>query len=312
MLMMAFLSSQSDLHEIFFITTSSNHISSPNVLCIDPLSSHKAQNIDSFICDIKPDILFHFASLNRSSDTAGILNNELFASNVGFTEDLFNACLNFSPKTIFVSSGSIHQFSDPKIVGSYSLPLRHNETIPSLPRNYYGFTKSINEIQSNFYRSLGLSVYHMIFFNHESPYHSTSFLIPKIFNLAADLHFKSTTKDIPRIIMFDPNFSINVSLAKDVVSLVFQIVNKDPPDTYYIGSSTAFNVNDIIKALNHHLSVDLLDYISISSDNSSQFRIPSCVYLAASNQTRFTPFYNVEDFTDLLFNQFLSQSTLNQ
>ena len=155
----------SSIGEQAFFTTRDEQLSNKtNYFYLDP----RDFNLEEKIIDIlnKNDInrIFHLASQNTSSERTNDNIEDLYNSNILFTESILNAALLAKNEIKVLVAGTCHQFS-PKKEGS----IKHISTsTKESPRNLYGLTKSVNRLQVSHYRKLGLFACFTILFNHET------------------------------------------------------------------------------------------------------------------------------------------------
>jgi GDP-D-mannose dehydratase len=185
----------------------------------------------------------------------------MYYSNVLFTEAILRQSLESNKDVRVLVAGSIHQ---------HSLPTVEDKVIfvdtKQSPRNIYGFSKSVNQLQVKYYRDLGLHASFAILFNHESSLRSSKYLLPKLCSLAAKLKL-STQKNsgvFPKAIeLKNVHVRVDWSDAELIVKSFASIIQKDKPLDYVLGSGHVTSVLEVIRYIEKNIAPGFVRLIDL-------------------------------------------------
>ena len=258
--------------KVFFTTRDKELSKSSNFYHLDP----KDLNLEIMIIDIinKENInrIYHLASQNTSSEKQNDNIEDLYNSNILFTESILNAALLARNQVKVLVAGTCHQFTPKKKKSINYISKQSKES----PRNLYGLTKSVNRLQTLNYRRQGLFASFVILFNHESYLRTTDFLLPKLCKLAALIILYESNPQNPKpelINIRNFNVSVDWSDAEIFVKAFTKILDQDKSDDYVLGSGTATKLGDIVNYIQKNECPNILNYISYEINQTKKQEI---------------------------------------
>ncbi|QNI78253.1 GDP-D-mannose dehydratase [Synechococcus sp. RS9909] len=230
---------------------------------INPLAENFRSDLESLFQSHSYDLILHLASANHSSEQPSDAISVLYHSNILYTEYILEFAFKYSPNSKVFIAGSLHQFTNNTEEVIYI-----TTTSKDSPRNPYGLTKCFNRVQAHHYRHLGLDVFFGILFNHESIFHSSSFLLPKLCKHAASINFYNENPESvqcpPNLTIRDIHACVDWSDAQDICSDILSVLLEEMPGEYIFASSYLHSVSNIVNLLTERYCFNFSDYIMLA------------------------------------------------
>ena len=204
------------------------------------------EDLEHILSIIKPDIVFHLASLTNSMDCVKNKIQTLEINGLLISKIIEN--LNYNCKIINTSSCEIYKGN-----GTYLIKeddLNYNPTHP------YAFAKLLSHQMVKYYReNENRWTSNAILFTTESPFRKDTFLIKKCTN-----HIKEWKSGIENILKLgDINSYRNINHAYDVANALFLISEQEHGADYLVCSDNYLYVKDIIINLYKEGGLDLIE-----------------------------------------------------
>ncbi len=233
---------------------------------LNPRDIDAREKLNNIFDTYSPTHVYHLASNNNSSESYSSDPKNIYRDNIEFTEYLLEGLLVKNPECKVVIAGSVHQFEN-----SRNQIKKINLNTNYEPRNVYGLSKCVNQLQAKHYRQLGLNVNFVILFNHESSLRDSSYLLPKICIHIASI-LKNNTKAIKSIIkpltLRDPYVAVDWSSAADVAKALVAIANRQESRDYILGSGRLTKISDIIKYLANKYNLSPCDIVDAFNNDA--------------------------------------------
>ena len=206
---------------------------------------------------IGPDEVYHLAAKHYSSQSKGAadkLDRRLFNENVSSTLNLLVVLEEYSPKTRCVLIGSCLMFD-----ASKQSP--QNERTPFKSGSMYGLAKIIENRIGRHFRGQGMHVSMAIFYNHESPRRSESFVTKKI---VKNMVLVKKGK-IEKFELGNLEAVKDWGYAKDYVKGLWKICRQKTPRDYILATGQGHTVRDFIEETSKALGInDWCKHITIN------------------------------------------------
>jgi len=205
-------------------------------------------DVASVIKKIMPDEVYHLAATHYSSQSKGAadkLDRRLFNENVSSTLNLLTVLEEYSHKTRCVLVGSCLMFD-----ASKKSP--QDERTPFKSGSMYGLAKIIENRIGRHFRGQGMHVSMAIFYNHESPRRSDSFVTKKIVK-----NMVLVKKDkIKEFELGNLDTVKDWGYAKDYVKGLWQICRRKTPGDYILATGQGHTVKDFVEETARALDID--------------------------------------------------------
>lgn len=206
------------------------------------------ENLEDILKHVKPDIIFHLASLTNSEDCIKnkIQTLEINGILICKIVDIIKK-LNYNTKIINASSCEIYKGN-----GTYEIKeddLNYNPTHP------YAFAKLLAHQMIKYYRNLeNIWASNAVLFTTESPFRKDTFLIKKCVN-----HIKEWKSGSKKILKLGNISSFrNINHAYDVAKGLILISEQDNSQDYLVCSDIYLSVKDIIINLYKEADISLI------------------------------------------------------
>jgi len=241
------------------VTRSEPHPSLKDRVCVvrpkfDDISYTWLQNLMQVV---KPNLIFHMASANFSSQENSEYNDDVMRSiNLLYPQKILEFTLRQCKDSCkLIVPGSVHQFT----------PSRHKdlliteETLPS-PRNKYADYKiQVEAFLGEAILNHGLNACMPVLFNHESKLRSSSFLIPRICKALASFIGEPRNSDTSRMPLY-LNFRFDLSHANDIAEGMIQLSQPNiSSGRYILGSGNVVSFERIRAYANNCYDIDIDD-----------------------------------------------------
>lgn len=156
-----------------------------------------------------------------------------------------------SPRARFYQASSSELFGVP-------VEVPQSETTPFHPRNPYGIAKLYAHWTTVRYRErYGLYSVSGILFNHESPRRGKEFVTRKITRTAAQIKLGQASE----LRLGDLEARRDWGYAGDYVRAMWQMLNRDKPDEFVIGSGETHSVRELCELAFDCLDLDYREYV---------------------------------------------------
>jgi len=183
--------------------------------------------------------IYYFPSINIDSNK--IEEEKIFKKNINLNFTQLNQLLkiisnlkNKKKIKIFYSSSS-HIFKANKFTGKKS------EDTDYITNSYYGFSKLCGLRLCEFYRDkYNLFINVGILYSHFSKYSKPDFVIPKIYN---------QLKNNEIINVYNANSTIDFLHAKQVIKMIYKVMQLKKPNTFIISSGKKIKIKKICEIL---------------------------------------------------------------
>lgn len=221
----------------------------------------------NIITEYKPDCLLNFAAYHLSSNKP--LKNiddhqKMMDVNIAGLFVILKVLLKHSPDTKIVHASSSQIYTPTK--------QNHlvNESTPTDPPTFYGYTKEAGMKMIDFYRrEYKMNGGSAIFFNHESEFRGKQFVTREISSQIAKIKLGVADKLKLRNIGACGDFTS----AYDSVSATIQICKKDKLDNFIISSGKATSIKELVRYGFESVDLDWRNCTTIDNDETTNYLI---------------------------------------
>lgn len=240
-----------ELHEVLL----------PNLSCIESrITLHRGSLLQAgwlqeVVQRITPDECYHLAASSfvsyRFEDEARILEN-----NISGTHGLLAAIKEKAPGCRFFFAGTSEMFGNVKISPQ-------NESTPFSPRSIYGVSKTAGHHLVEYYRKqYGLFACTGIFYNHESPRRSLSFVTRKITSTAVRISRGLEQK----LVLGNLEATRDWGYAPDYMKAAWRMLQIDCPEDLVVASGVLHTVREFVDMSFSMLGLDYHNYVEVSPE----------------------------------------------
>lgn len=260
-----------------------------------PANLLKAENVNTLVYNIAPDIIVNLAAISSVGASWGIPQTTVQVNVVGALNILEAARqAEKKPRILFVGSSEEYVITEQPI----------SEETALNASNPYGISKVTQENFAAIYRAqYGLRVYCVRPFNHTGVGQRENFVLPSFCKQVAEIEKSGHPGTIQ---VGNLNIERDFSHVKDIVRAYRMIVEQEDCSTIYnVGSGTAYNLKELLRY------VTRLSHQPISIEvDPARFR-PSdqpricCDHRRITEQLGWTPEYSVYDALKEMYDVFL-------
>ncbi len=209
-------------------------------------------SIINIVTKVKPDEIYHLGAQSyidyAFKDEFSTIN-----TNINGTHFLLSAIKEFSPKTKFYFAGSSEMFGKVREVPQ-------TELTPFYPRSTYGISKVAGYDLTRYFReAYNLYCCSGILFNHESPRRGFEFVTRKITHSVARIKYGLQKK----IKLGNLKAKRDWGHAKDYVTAMWLMLQKNKPDDYVISTGKQHSVEDFAKLAFAEVDLDYKKFIEV-------------------------------------------------
>jgi GDPmannose 4,6-dehydratase len=209
-------------------------------------------SIINIVTKVKPDEIYHLGAQSyidyAFKDEFSTIN-----TNINGTHFLLSAIKEFSPKTKFYFAGSSEMFGKVREVPQ-------TELTPFYPRSTYGISKVAGFDLTRYFReAYNLYCCSGILFNHESPRRGFEFVTRKITHSVARIKYGLQKK----IKLGNLKAKRDWGHAKDYVTAMWLMLQKNKPDDYVISTGKQHSVEDFAKLAFAEVDLDYKKFIEV-------------------------------------------------
>ena len=210
-------------------------------------------SIINIVTKVKPDEIYHLGAQSyidyAFKDEFSTIN-----TNINGTHFLLSAIKEFSPKTKFYFAGSSEMFGKVREVPQ-------TELTPFYPRSTYGISKVAGFDLTRYFReAYNLYCCSGILFNHESPRRGFEFVTRKITHSVARIKYGLQKK----IKLGNLKAKRDWGHAKDYVTAMWLMLQKNKPDDYVISTGKQHSVEDFAKLAFAEVDLDYKKFIEVA------------------------------------------------
>ena len=223
-----------------------------NDITLHAASLESYASIVKIIQKIKPAEIYHLGAQSYVSysfeDEFSTIN-----TNVNGTHFILSAIKEFSPKTRFYFAGSSEMFG--KVQKN-----KQDENTRFYPRSAYGISKVAGfELTRNYREAYKTFACTGILFNHESPRRGFEFVTRKITHSVARIKYGLQKK----IKLGNLKAKRDWGHAKDYVTAMWLMLQKNKPDDYVISTGKQHSVEDFAKLAFAEVDLDYKKFIEV-------------------------------------------------
>jgi GDPmannose 4,6-dehydratase len=201
------------------------------------------ENLLKIIC---PDEIYHLAAKNYSSEQGSdYMELDVYLNNVNSTFNLLRGLYQFLPTAKFVTAGSCLMYDN-----TSETPQTLNTQCKS--KSFYGFAKITEKNIVEFFRTKQLHASTAIFFNHDSPRRSVSYVSRKIVNNFVGIR----NNKIETFELGNLDAVKEWGYAKDYAYALWLMAQKKKPDDYMICTGQGYSLRDYINIVCNILSIE--------------------------------------------------------
>mgnify|MGYP001023488372 CR=1 FL=1 len=209
-------------------------------------------SIINIVTKVKPDEIYHLGAQSyidyAFKDEFSTIN-----TNINGTHFLLSTIKEFSPKTKFYFAGSSEMFGKVREVPQ-------TELTPFYPRSTYGISKVAGFDLTRYFReAYNLYCCSGILFNHESPRRGFEFVTRKITHSVARIKYGLQKK----IKLGNLKAKRDWGHAKDYVTAMWLMLQKNKPDDYVISTGKQHSVEDFAKLAFAEVDLDYKKFIEV-------------------------------------------------
>lgn len=200
------------------------------------------QSNNELLAHLRPDYWFNFAAISSPKESCEIPIETMQVNTMGVMYQL-EALKSYAPQCRYFNAGSVLE------TDSYTSRFE--------PKTPYAISKLAAHQIINFYRQQGLYVVQGILGLHESKLRQGDFLFKNIVTKAKEIvqAIESGDKFGP-IEVYNPNSLINVSLARDVVEIIWESLQWDEPEDFIVESACPIYLREFIEKTFTKLGVE--------------------------------------------------------
>lgn len=236
-------------------------------------------SIDDCVRNYKPDYFINLAA----QSFVGLSWNmpvQTFETNTLSVLHVLEAIRKYQPSCRFYNAGSSEEFGD-------VVSLFQSEDHPLRPRSPYGASKASARLITKVYReSYNLFAVQAWLFNHEGTRRGEEFVTRKISKNVARI-FKNYSSEFEPLVLGNLDAKRDWTDAEDCVRAIWEIVNRDVPEDYVIGSGETHSIREFVEEAFNFVNIKGewtgtgLDERYISSDGKTLVKISADYYRPA-------------------------------
>ena len=237
-----------------------------NDITISKLNLLNFEEVDRFIKDVKPDIIYNLSG--PSSVVKSIYDNgKTHSEIISIFENLVNSIKQNSINPSIFQASSSEMFKN-NLTGIFN---ENSELMGSTP---YAKSKISNHIQAKeLFDTHGWKIYSGILFNHESEFRYSEYLIMQLINSAKKIvsnkggEFKVGNLDLVR----------DWSFAGEVVDAISKIITEGKSSTYVIGSGKGTSIREVVEIIFSYFNLSYEDHLIVDKSLSRKNSLPKIV-----------------------------------
>jgi GDPmannose 4,6-dehydratase len=197
---------------------------------------------NELLAHLRPDYWFNFAALSSPKKSCENPVGTLQVNTLAVAYQL-EAIKNHSPLCRYFNAGSVLETD--KYISKFD------------PRTPYAISKLAAHQMVNFYRQQGLYAVQGILGLHESKLRQGDFLFKNIVAKAKEI-VKSIEEGerFDPIEVYNPNALINISLAKDVVEIIWEAMQWEEPEDFVVESACPIYLREFIEKTFQSLGIE--------------------------------------------------------
>jgi GDPmannose 4,6-dehydratase len=202
-----------------------------------------------------PDEIYNLAAMSSVAESWRLAVATAEYTAVGVTR-LLEGIREVCPEARFYQASSSEMFGRAR-------ETPQSESTPFYPRSPYGVAKAYGHfITVNYRESFGMHACSGILFNHESPRRGESFVTRRVSQGAARIKLGLADE----LVLGNLDVRRDWGYAKEYVEAMWQMLQRDEPTDFVIGTGVAHSVRDFVEAAFASLDLKADDYVRIDPE----------------------------------------------